>query len=79
MFCVFVITSRVPATHGSQKRELDSLEFIVTNSYQLPHECWELNPELLQEQPVLLTTEPSLQPHETWSIFSTFPRQETVI
>ena len=34
----------------------------VTDSYELPCKCWELNPGLLEEQPLLLTTEPSLQP-----------------
>jgi hypothetical protein len=27
------------------------------------HGCWELSSRPLEEQPVLLTTEPSLQPH----------------
>lgn len=31
----------------------------VTGSYQLPYGCWELNPGTLEEQPVVLTTEPS--------------------
>jgi hypothetical protein len=34
----------------------------VTDSCELPCGCWELNPCLLEEQPVLLITEPSLQP-----------------
>ena len=34
----------------------------VTDGCQLPHKCWEQNPGPLQQQPVLLTTEPSLQP-----------------
>jgi hypothetical protein len=29
---------------------------------QIPCGCWGLNSEPLEEQPVLLTTEPSLQP-----------------
>lgn len=29
--------------------------------YELPHGFWERNPGPLQEQPMLLTTEPSLQ------------------
>jgi hypothetical protein len=33
-----------------------------TESRELPYECWELNQGPLEEQPVLLTTEPSLQP-----------------
>ena len=34
----------------------------VTDSCELPYGCWELNSGPLEEQPVLLTTEPSLQP-----------------
>ena len=37
--------------------------FGVTDSCELPCGCWELNPGPLVEQPVLLNTEPSLQPH----------------
>ena len=33
----------------------------VTDSGELPCGCWELSPGPLEEQPVLLTTEPSLQ------------------
>jgi hypothetical protein len=34
----------------------------VTGGYYLSCEFWELNTGLLQEEPMLLTTEPSLQP-----------------
>ena len=34
----------------------------VTDSGELTCGCWKLNPGPLEEQPVLLTTEPSLQP-----------------
>ena len=34
----------------------------VTDRCEVPCGCWELNPGSLQEQPVLLTAEPSLQP-----------------
>ena len=34
-----------------------------SDSCELPYGCWELNPGPLEEQSVLLTTEPSLQPH----------------
>jgi len=34
----------------------------VTDSYELPCGCWELNLGPLEEQPVLLTTEPSPAP-----------------
>jgi hypothetical protein len=33
----------------------------TTDNYELPCECWDLNLGPLGEQPVLLTTEPSLQ------------------
>ena len=36
----------------------------VTDGYELPWECWELNPGPLQEQPVLFPAPPSLQPKE---------------
>jgi len=34
----------------------------VTDRHEPPCGCCELNPGLLEEQPVLLTSEPSLQP-----------------
>jgi hypothetical protein len=34
---------------------------------ELSRECWELNPGPLEEQPVLLITESSLQPHRIWT------------
>ena len=35
----------------------------ITDSCELTGGYWELNPGPLELQPVLLTTEPSLQPH----------------
>ncbi|KAL6073969.1 hypothetical protein STEG23_020461, partial [Scotinomys teguina] len=35
----------------------------VTDSFKLPYGCWALNLVPLEEKPVLLTAEPSLQPH----------------
>ena len=32
----------------------------ITNGYESPCGCWDLNSEPLEEQPVLLTAEPSL-------------------
>jgi hypothetical protein len=43
-----------------QKRASDP----ITDGCELPFGCWELNSESLEEQPVLLTTKPFLQPHE---------------
>jgi hypothetical protein len=37
---------------------------VVTGNCELPFGCWELNSGPLEEQPVLLTTEPSFQPHK---------------
>lgn len=34
----------------------------IANSCEVPCGCWVLNPGPLEEQPVVLTTEPSLQP-----------------
>jgi hypothetical protein len=42
---------RSPATGGSDK-------------HKLPHGCWELNQGPLEEQPVLVISEPSLQPRD---------------
>ena len=41
-----------------QKRAWDS----ITDGCEPPGGCWELNSEPLEEQSMLLTTEPSLQP-----------------
>lgn len=41
---------------------LTSPETGVTEGCELPHRCWELNPESLEEKPVLLIPKPSLQP-----------------
>ena len=41
----------------------------VTNGCELPCGCRELNPGPLEEQQVLLTDEPSLQPHPFSKLF----------
>lgn len=58
MFCLcFCLEYHVHAwCPGGQKRVSDPL------GLELPSVCWELNPGPVEEQPVLLTTEPSLQP-----------------
>ncbi|CAO2624034.1 hypothetical protein LEMLEM_LOCUS18165, partial [Lemmus lemmus] len=43
---------------AGQKRALD----LITDGCELPCGFWELNSGLLEEQAMLLTTEPSLQP-----------------
>lgn len=36
----------------------------VIDTWELPYECWELNLETLEEQPMLFIIEPSLQPQD---------------
>ena len=50
-----LLSTCIPA---GQKRASDP----ITDGCELPHGCWELNSGPLREQPVLLITEPSLQP-----------------
>ena len=44
---------------AGQKRAPDP----ITDGYKPPCGCWELNSGPLEEQPVLFTAEPSLQPN----------------
>lgn len=47
----------------AQKSEgITVLGTVITDGFELPCGCWELKPGPLEEQPLLLTTEPSLQP-----------------
>lgn len=46
--------------HVCLREGVRSPETGMTDSYELPCGCWELNPGPLEEQPVVLTTEPSL-------------------
>ena len=39
-----------------------SVSISIIDGCELPCGCWDLNPGLLEEQPVLLTSEPTLQP-----------------
>jgi hypothetical protein len=43
------------------------LQIPITDGCEPPCGCWELNSESLEEQSVLLTAEPSLQPNNTLS------------
>ena len=45
--------------------EASSLRTEVTDGCDPPCGCWVLNPDPLEEQPVLLTAGPSLQPQAT--------------
>jgi hypothetical protein len=47
---------KLSQTH--QKRAPD----LITDGCESPRGCWELNSDPLEEQSVLLTTEPALQP-----------------
>jgi hypothetical protein len=50
--CVYVCALCVYSSCGDQKKVLGSLEQEV-HSCELPCECWELNLDPLEEQPVL--------------------------
>ena len=41
---------------------------LITDGCEPPRGCWDLNSQPLEEQSVLLTAEPSLQPHYYFSI-----------
>jgi hypothetical protein len=44
------------------------LDLGVTDSRKVPHVCWDLNPDPLEEQLVPLTTDPSLQPSRWFAL-----------
>jgi hypothetical protein len=52
------------------KESIRSPKAGVSEVCELPHGCWKQNPGHLEEQPVFLTTEPSLRSHhECFSLF----------
>ena len=57
----YIYTMRMFGTHEGQKSTSDPLDLQL----QIIVNCWELNLDPLEEQPVLLTVEPSLQPHRS--------------
>lgn len=57
-----MFTACVPGVQGVQKGGMEFSGTGVTDDCEPPCGCWELYPGLLQEWPVLLTAEPSLQP-----------------
>lgn len=59
---MFPRTSRACSVLGSQKRALDRQE-LEFQMIARPSGCWESNLERLEEQLMLLVTEPSLQPY----------------
>lgn len=50
------------------KEDAGAPETGVTDSYPGQCGCWEPNPGLLQEQPVLFSTEPPLQPPQCYKL-----------
>lgn len=50
----------VPSALGRQKRVLGPRELGLKDGCEQPRRCWELNLGHVEEQPVLLSTEPSL-------------------
>ena len=56
---LFNICTYTVAVFGHSGRRMSDL---VTDSCEPPCGCWDLNSGPLEEQSVLLTTEPSLQP-----------------
>jgi hypothetical protein len=56
------IYCRCPQTY--QKKASDP----ITDGCELPYGCWELNSGSLEEQPVLLTAEPSLWPQKIFNL-----------
>jgi hypothetical protein len=68
VFCLHIClcATCVPGSCGSQKRTSDPLGLELTDVYNLLCGCWELNSGPLEKQPVLLTSEPSLQALIPW-------------
>ena len=62
LFYVYEYTYMSYSLQTHQKRALDP----ITDGCDLPCGCWELDSEPLEEQPVLLTSEPSLQPQDIY-------------
>ena len=60
LFIYYIYNILPPCIPECQKRVPD----LITDGCEPPCRCWELNSGPLEEQPVLLTTEPPLQPPE---------------
>lgn len=65
--CMYVRTLCTLGAFRGQK-VLGALELALQKVIKMLHGCWDLNPAPLQQQPVLLTTEPPLQPLVTHSL-----------
>jgi hypothetical protein len=59
---IFILCTLVFCLHVCLCEDVRSIGTRVTNNCELLCGCWELNQDPLEEQPVFLTTEPSLQP-----------------
>ena len=59
--CALVFSLHVCLCEGVRSSETGVTGTGVTDSCELPHGFWELNPGPLEEQSVLLTTKQSLQ------------------
>jgi hypothetical protein len=58
----YVYVVSICSTHGGQRKSIRSPRTAVADGCELSYVYWELNPGLLEEHCVLLTTEPFLQP-----------------
>lgn len=66
VFCLWVcLYSTCVSVSRVQIKVSDPLE-LESKSYEPPCRCWELHPSPLKEQPVFWTTEPSVQPLESF-------------
>ena len=59
LYFLYIMSAALARMPAQQKRPLGP----ITDGCELPCGCWELNPGPLEEQPVLLTAELSLQSH----------------
>ena len=52
---------------------MNAYEYTVASDTKPPCSCWKLNSGSLEEQSVIFTTEPSLQPPKLWLLNSSKP------
>jgi hypothetical protein len=72
--CLFIYLFIVPVFRHTRRGH----QMPITEGCELPCDCWELTSGPLEEQSVLLTTEPSLQPPSLCFLrqgFSVYPYQ----
>lgn len=56
--CMYACALCVWSVHGGQERMWDSLGLALTNGCEQPYRCWEWNLGPLEEQSMLVTTNP---------------------